>query len=316
MAPPPQKLHIAVLDTDVPIPKVYAARGLYSTQFRTLLRGAASRLNDSLLKSPPVEIHTTAWDAVGGCLPPLECLRTATSQGSGGPLGPIDGILITGSAAGAYDIAHEQWIVELQKYIQQVYAEYPEVKMFGSCFGHQLIAQALLSVEYGSCNGSTKEGAGKKPLKVEYFPEGREVGLVSITVDEQFKSAFPILSDLPTGSLRLQLIHGDRVVSASDPNVVSLPDGWVNLGGTEKCPIQGLYKPGRVLSYQGHFEFDTFVNRETCFAFAERGNWPSEKLEKFVKNIEVAAVPGKDDEDDSKVAAEVVVLFFGGYDRA
>ena len=311
MAPQPQKLHIAILDTDVPIPQVYAERGLYSTQFRTLLRAAASRLN-----SQPVEIHTTAFDAVGGCLPPLECLRTATSEGSG-PLGPIDGILITGSAAAAYDITHQPWIAELQKFIQCVYAEYPEVKMFGSCFGHQIIAQALLGVDSSSCNGSTKDVDGKKTaVKVEYSPEGHEVGIVPITLDEQFKSAFPILSNLPTGSFRLQLIHGDRVVSVSDPNVVSLPDGWVNLGHTAKCSIQGLYKPSRVLTYQGHFEFDTFVNRETCFAFAKRGNWPSEKVEKFVKQIEVAAVPGKEDDDDSKVAAEVVVQFFGGYASA
>lgn len=301
---PPQNLHIAVLDVDVPIPKVYAARGLYSTQFRTLLRAAASRLNQSSLKETPVEIHTTAFDAVGGCLPPFECLRTSSEQGHG-PLGPIDGILITGSAAAAYEISTKPWIAEVQRFIQKVYAEYPAVKMFGSCFGHQIIAQALLSSA-----GQGVEGESKGMVKVEHSPTGHEVGIHPITLTPEIKSSFPILSSLPSGQFRLQLVHGDRVVLVSDNT--SLPTGWVNLGSTAKCPIQGLYNPSRVLTYQGHFEFDLFVNRETCIEFGRRGGWATADVERFVAQIETAAVEGKEDEDDSKVAAEVVVLFFVG----
>ena len=49
-----------------------------------------------------------------------------------------------------------------------------------------------------------------------------------------------------------------------------LPYPWINLGSTAKSPIQGLYLPNRVLTYQGHFEFDTWVNRETLIEFARR----------------------------------------------
>jgi GMP synthase-like glutamine amidotransferase len=38
--------------------------------------------------------------------------------------------------------------------------------------------------------------------------------------------------------------------------VLSLPEGLTNLGSSPKCEIQGMYKPGCVLSVQGHPEFD------------------------------------------------------------
>lgn len=40
-------MHVAVLDTDVPVPQVYAKHGLYSTRFRTLLQAAAARLKQT-----------------------------------------------------------------------------------------------------------------------------------------------------------------------------------------------------------------------------------------------------------------------------
>lgn len=40
-------MHIAVLDTDVPVPAVYSTRGLYSIQFRTLLQAAATGRSSS-----------------------------------------------------------------------------------------------------------------------------------------------------------------------------------------------------------------------------------------------------------------------------
>lgn len=38
-----------------------------------------------------------------------------------------------------------------------------------------------------------------------------------------------------------------------------VPDGCVNLGSTPICKIQGLYMPGRILTVQGHPEYDEFV---------------------------------------------------------
>ncbi|KAL1853318.1 hypothetical protein Plec18167_005592 [Paecilomyces lecythidis] len=337
------RIHIAVLDTDVPVPRVYAARGLYSSQFRVLLQAASARLNASgLLKNGPLEIETTAYDAVGGVLPPLELLRTKPrtehedADRSFGPLGPIDAILITGSSASAYNLEMCPWIVKLQSFIHKIYDDYPEVKIFGSCFGHQLVAQALLSYhnprfaaqqpESTFAAGSGSDIAAKKGyVSVVACPLGYEVGVFPISLQDEFVRAYPPLTALPDGKLRMQLIHGDRVMALSDEmglanpalsTGLSLPSPWINIGSTEKCPIQGLYYPDRILTYQGHFEFDTFVNRETCIEFGRRAGWPAGDVTAFLDQIGVLPQPGLEDDDDSKLAAEVVLLFLAGENGA
>ncbi|KAL5048242.1 hypothetical protein BDW71DRAFT_213659 [Aspergillus fruticulosus] len=306
-------LHIAILDIDVPVPTVYAARGLYSSQFRTLLQSAASRLN-----LPASSIHTTAFDVVGGSLPPLQSLRTSPREAENGVNGdatsinplalPIDGILITGAAAAAYEAAKYPWIIPLQSFVQTVFESYPRVKLFGSCFGHQIIGQALLTAQ--AARRSPRQAPS---VTVERNPQGSEMGLASIKLTPEFTAAFPVLSThLPVADeMRLQMIHGDWV--ALLPGIKELPEPWMNVGSTELCPVQGLYYPGRVLTYQGHFEFDVFVNSETCVEFGRRSGWEKADVERYLGLIGRGRVEGiAEDDDDAKVAAEVVMSFFWG----
>ncbi|PLB41293.1 type 1 glutamine amidotransferase [Aspergillus candidus] len=314
-------MHIAILDADIPVPAVYARRGLYSSQFKKLLQEAAARVHES-----PSQIHTTAYDVVGGCLPSLDSLRkqphspsTTTTVATNGasdnnsntnPLThPIDGILITGSSSGVYATATHPWITPLQTFIQTVFTCYPHVRLFGACFGHQIIAQALL---YPS-------------VHVEACPAGFEIGPVDISLSEPFARAFAgPFRDLRAGPecMRLQMVHGDWVVPAShkyhkneeeEKGCGGLPSPWVNVGSSAACAVQGLYYPGRVLTFQGHFEFDGFVNRETCREFGRRLEWGEERIGRVLEEI-----GGSGDEagvDDSEVAAEVVLRFFEGRDQ-
>lgn len=316
------RIHVAVLDTDIPCLSVYAQRGLYSSQFRVLLENAAERLNkdaDLQLQNGPLAVHVTAFDAVGGTLPPLEYLRASPSTlaetNAGGLFSPIDAILITGSACSAYD--PHPWIAQLQSFIQTVHANYPLVKIFGSCFGHQIIAQALLS------ENNSKANTPASTFHVEHASTGYEMGIQPITLDPAFTAQFPPLARAASQNpFRIQLIHGDQVVptpaakaATATGSTVSLPAPWMNIGSSVQCPIQGLYHPGRVLTYQGHFEFDTFANRELCAEFGRRANWPAEEMASYVQQIERALVPGQEDDDDSKAAAEAVLLFFAGEDQ-
>ncbi|KAJ5088354.1 hypothetical protein N7456_011970 [Penicillium angulare] len=317
----PHRIHVAVLDTDVPCLPVYAKRGLYSSQFRVLLQAAAERINNNAnvnLRNGPLGVHVTAFDAVGCSLPPLECLRTspfsASETQNHGPFGPIDAILITGSISSSYD--SDPWIKVLESYIQTVHSAFPNVKLFGSCFGHQLIAQALLSQH------NSDDGTPNLTHHVEKSEKGFEMGIQPITLSESFTSHFPVF-DGNSKPLRVQLIHGDIVVptpiakslaTASGVSEVPLPSPWMSIGKSAVCDIQGLYCPGRVLSYQGHFEFDSFSNRALCIEFARRASWPADVLASYIEQIERSKVPGSEDDDDSKVAAEAVLLFFAGED--
>ncbi|PWY70933.1 hypothetical protein BO70DRAFT_414780 [Aspergillus heteromorphus CBS 117.55] len=312
-------LHIAILDVDVPVPNVYASRGLYSSQFQRLLDDTASRLSNN---SKRTKIHTTAFDIVGGQFPPLSSLNRKprsqdhffndnSQEGEGdeaeedetNPLAtPISGILITGSAASAYD-TNKKWVSPLEEFIVTVFERYPHVRMFGSCFGHQVIAKALLS---RSCLSAGEGCGGEDPaaegLRVECCPAGKEVGLATMKLSPGFVDAFPCLQGRT--EMRLQMVHGDWVAGRAD----AVPSPWINIGSTGDCPLQGFYYPGRVLTYQGHFEFDSFVNRETCLEFARREGWDEGDVARYV--VAIGEVDG--DGDDSKLAAEVVVRFFGG----
>ena len=312
-------IHIAVLDTDVPCYPVYARRGLYSSQFKFLLTAAADRINASEYHQNrgPLSVHITAFDVVGGSFPHLESLRVSrwlpTENRPPGFPGPVDAILVTGAAAAVYDNLH--WIAGLQSFIERVYANYPMVKIFGSCFGHQLIAQALLASDKGyTCQGSSFK------ISVEPSSDGHEIGMHPITLNPAFVSNFPPLARFtPEQPLHIQIIHGDAVISSPEDTPLPerkgtmLPEPWLNIGSSLKCPIQGLYKPGQVLTFQGHFEFDAFATAELCHQFARQFQWPEDLLASYLENIRRSVVPGKDD-DDSKTAAEAVLLFFAGED--
>ena len=71
------------------------------------------------------------------------------------------------------------------------------------------------------------------------------------------------------------------------------------MGSTDKCAVQGVYEPGRVLTLQGHFEFDRFINTETVKVFGAK--WEPSFLRESLDAI--------DKDDDSKVASDMVLKF-------
>ncbi|KAI2790317.1 hypothetical protein POX_d05827 [Penicillium oxalicum] len=313
------RIHVACLDADVPCHSVYVQRGLFSSQFRVLLQAAAERMNKDVtlpLRYGPIQLHVSGYDAVGRSLPPLECLRTevrSSTEPSNGPFCPIDAILISGSTFSAYD--PPTWIHELQSFIQTVFTQYPLVKIFGSCFGHEIIAQALLST-------ATRDVPVSNTFSAQSASTGFETGIQPIKLESGFAKNFPPLARVAAkGPFRIQLLHMDQVLltpqaqlaaASADQQAASLPAPWMNIGSSADCAIQGLYYPGRILTYQGHFEFDTFVNGEYAVEFGRRLDWPAEQVAQYAEQINVARAPGREDEDDSKAAAEAVVFFFAG----
>jgi GMP synthase-like glutamine amidotransferase len=271
-------IRIAVLNTDVPVPAVCAKLGSYGAIFHHLLSKAASRV------SPTTTIESAEFDVVKGEYPE----RVAD----------FDAILITGAAASAYDNA--DWIHSLDAFVWDLYHRHPSVRMFGSCFGHQLICQSLLK-RYG--------------VVVERDPKGWELGVQEIRLSPRFLAALgdpqesenralrpptPGMAEQDSAkdghSLRLQFVHADHV-NITSPEL--LPESFIVIGRTEHCAVQGIYEPARVLTYQGHFEFDKFVNSETAKVFG--ASWASQKLDE--------ALASMDNEDDSYAAADMVIRF-------
>jgi hypothetical protein len=82
-------------------------------------------------------------------------------------------------------------------------------------------------------------------------------------------------------------------------------EGFVSVGRSEHCALQGIWKRGRVLTYQGHAEFDEFINGETIKVFGKY--WEEEFLQQALSNV------GRG-EDDALWAACVMLRFFLGRD--
>ncbi|KAF9692872.1 hypothetical protein EKO04_009072 [Ascochyta lentis] len=260
-------LQIAIFNTDIPVPNVSTARASsYGQIFHELLSAAAKHA------SPSTTLRSTEYDSRKGEYP--------TS------LDDVDLILITGSINSAYDDI--PWVHQLEQYIIDVYRDFPHVKWFGSCFGHQLICQALLK---------------QYDVRVDADERGWELGVKTMTMDAKFREDFAKCSIRDGGEgmqvpekIRLQFVHGDFVVV---PDVERLPSSWSIIGDTPWCANQGMYEIGRILTFQGHFEFDRFVNSETIKTFFAR-KMP-EWLEESLKAV--------DADDDAGVAAEMVLHF-------
>jgi GMP synthase-like glutamine amidotransferase len=258
-----QILRICMLNADVPVPVVHRdCASTYGKIFHRLLCNAANTTWSNL------KIISTDFNV-------LESEYPAN-------ISEFDAIVISGSANSAYD--ELDWIRTLAGFIRTVYETEPRIKIFGSCFGHQIMCSALLS---------------KYDVRVEQDPCGWEVGVKEISLHQKFREAFNKNARHERGmpeTMRLQFVHHDHVFI---PKSSALPPTWMTVGSTHHCAVQGVYEPGRILTLQGHFEFDRFVNGETIKFF-----FPTWEPQLMAETLEAV-----DANDDAVVAAEMVLDF-------
>lgn len=161
-----------------------------------------------------------------------------------------------------------------------VYDNAYHVRMFGSCFGHQIMARALL---------------GKHGVEVRKSQSGWEIGVFDVTVTPEFTAYFPRL--LKGKPFSYQLLHADAVILTG-----SIPEDWILLGETPLCGVQGLLKPGRVLTYQGHPEFDSWINGKSVLSLAASNGFTENEIESYMTLV--------NREDQAELAGCVLIDFF------
>ncbi len=132
----------------------------------------------------------------------------------------LEGIVITGSAAGVYD--HLPWLDPLRDFIRDAYAK--KCRMVGVCFGHQIMADAL----GGDVRKSEKGwGLGRHTYTVKGRPD--------------FMASAP-------ETLTIACSHQDQVLVP--------PEGAEVILASEFTPNAGLsYENGAAISFQPHPEF-------------------------------------------------------------
>lgn len=293
-----------MLNADTSTPNTYADMGTFGDVLFRVLREAALRTEETL------HVTHAVFNVVAGEYPES--------------ISEFDAVIVTASAASSYDM--KPWILELEDFLVKLYKKRPSIKIFGSCFGHHMICQALLR---------------DSGLRVVESPTGWEIGISAVAFTEDFRRTFQEfvrsvstkdlspydgsrlpspddedIEDLDSRSIsrtsefvmppkvRLQFIHEDQVVL--DPSYTLLPPPWILLGSTENCAVQGVYQPGRVLTLQGHFEFDKFKNQETCRIFGAEGT--TRQSEDTEKLLDIGDVE-KEEMDDGYFVAELVIRF-------
>lgn len=133
------------------------------------------------------------------------------------------GVIVTGAHAMITD--RQPWMERLAAWVgQQVRAGTPYL---GICFGHQMLAQALGG-------------------RVDYHPEGREVGTVSIDLAPAAADD-PLFSGLP-GRFVAHAVHAQ--------SVRELPPGAVRLAGNAFEPTHAFRVGARAWGVQFHPEFN------------------------------------------------------------
>ncbi|KAK8022929.1 hypothetical protein PG991_006810 [Apiospora marii] len=256
-------LQIAVLECEQMPPYIVQSHGNFARIFERWLQVGTHRLNAGRpARREHLSVRTSSWNVKEGRYPP-------------GLLG-VDAVIISGSVNGVHDDV--PWIATLRRYLLGVYHNFPWIKIFGSCFGHQLIAQTLL---------------GDHGVRVERSDGGWEVGVQEVHHDHAFVQNFPGLSQAP---MCYQFLHSDEVVAGD-----SLPPTWSSIGSSALCEIQGLYQPGRVLTYQGHPEFDRIIMNDFVRRLVKAGAIDAAVSETYLAFVE---------RDDTRILAAEVLLKF------
>jgi len=161
----------------------------------------------------------------------------------------LDGVVITGSAAGVYDKL--PWLDPLRDFIRKGYQH--RTPMLGVCFGHQIMADALggdvRKSHKGWGLGRHTYGVAGRPGYMQHAP----------------------------AELAVACSHQDQVITAPASAEVILASDFT--------PNAGLaYGNGAALSFQPHPEFDD----DYTIALAElrRGNVPDDLVDTAIASIE------------------------------
>ncbi|TVY81360.1 putative glutamine amidotransferase-like protein [Lachnellula suecica] len=150
-------------------------------------------------------------------------------------LDDIDAILITGSKHDSF--ADDPWILKLVKFTEEVLAQ-RRVRIIGVCFGHQIVGRAM-----GAKVGRSEKGWETSVTAIDLTKKGQEV--------------------FGRPALALHQMHRDVVFE--------YPEGVEELAYTNKCAVHAMYIPKRLITVQGHPEFDEEILREILATRHELG---------------------------------------------
>ncbi|KAI0635143.1 class I glutamine amidotransferase-like protein [Trametes polyzona] len=246
MSSAPKPYKIAVFLCDTPLPAVLAANGDYGAIFESLFRRSLEAIGD-----PGAEFVVDSYDVRNEQVYPKD-------------IDQYDAVLLTGSAASAYE--NLDWINRLVDYVRFLAKEKPHVRIFGICFGHQIVARAL--------GGECVPNDGKW-----------EIGVTEIGLTDVGKKLFGV------DKLNLEQMHRDHVPA--------VPPSFHLLGSTDVSVNQGMVQlyPNaspenvapeniHIFTVQGHPEFHKAITQEIVRARHSTGALDKSLVEDYERRAD------------------------------
>lgn len=138
------------------------------------------------------------------------------------------------------------------------------MKILGICFGHQIIGRAL-------------------GVKVGRSDAGWEIAVCDMDLSEPGKKLFGKdklvsgWSPLPSPSMLMK--HCQRIQQMHQDIVHEYPANVVPLGSSPRCAVQGMYRPGKFMTVQGHPEFNEEIVTEIVTLRTQTGVFSKEQGE-------------------------------------
>ncbi|KAJ3859877.1 class I glutamine amidotransferase-like protein [Lentinula novae-zelandiae] len=229
---------IALLVCDTPMPEVVAEHGEYPTIFYELMR-----------KSLPDEL---GWEFTMDAYDVVRKMEYPSEE----KIDEYDAFMYTGSAASAY--ADLEWIHRLIEFTAHLAKDHPKVRIFGICFGHQIVSLAL--------GGTCVKNDGKweiGPTKLRLTNIGESVFGIDneLTIQEMHQDHVPFV---PKGfhllaSTEVSINQGMISTYGTDyiytPNVESRTSSYPPPSSVSDSPKSIPISDVHIITVQGHPEF-------------------------------------------------------------
>ena len=155
----------------------------------------------------------------------------------------LKGLLFSGSYLSAHDTSVD-WIGNMNAFIKNVYENYPHVRMYGGCFGHQAIANAL-----GGRSGRMEIDTPVMIYRgqIQFREEFYELPFVRNAVGEHKKIGLEYSNNQSGGEMFCLECHGDEVKEIP-------PEGRL-LASSAETKTEVYMVGNRVLCTQAHPDF-------------------------------------------------------------
>ncbi|KAF3480032.1 class I glutamine amidotransferase-like protein [Arthroderma uncinatum] len=212
-------LRIAILECDELTGETKKDYGSISNVYKKFLEAGASKLEASGLYDRP-SLDISSYDVVNKQeYPDTESIDAVFLTGS-----PHFSLLVQGYDS--FTPGENDWISKLVDFIKVMLQNQSRVRIMAVCFGHQIVGRA-----YG--------------VMPERNDAGWEVSVTPMVLTERGKQVFE------QDSLALHQMHRD-ILPRYPPYVEKL-------GHSDLCDVQGIYVKNRVITLQGHPEYNTKI---------------------------------------------------------